>query len=255
MYARPRVLAVVQQGRDAAVRLAAPYTAAVLVETDQVASGVGEINPTRFTVAAPDGRPMGSLLDESVIATKVAVKQGTSVDEALQSGGSHLIRDVLTVLADTRRQVYSADITQRPGVAGYTRMLNTPSCSRCVMLAGRWYRWSQGFQRHPRCDCMHIPSSENRAGDFRTDPQAYFDSLSGAEQDRVFTKHGAQAIRDGADMNRVENVRLRGLGTETSHRKFGTPYRLTVDDIYRNAGTRADAIRLLTMEGFIRPSV
>ncbi|SIN72794.1 hypothetical protein SAMN05443544_0573 [Agromyces cerinus subsp. cerinus] len=255
MFARPRVLAVVQQGRDAAVRRAVPYTPDVLAETGQVARPVGELNPERFTAAAPDGRSMGSLLDESVIATKVAIRDGATVDEALRSGGSHLIRDVLTVLADTRRQVFGADITQRPAIGGYARMLNAPSCSRCVLLAGRWYRWNQGFQRHPRCDCMHIPSAENRAGDFRTDPKAYFDSLSAGEQDRVFTKNGAQAIRDGADMSRVENARLRGLSTETSHRKFGTPYRLTVDDIYRAAGTRDDAIRLLLMEGYIRPSL
>lgn len=249
------MLAVVQQGRDASVRQAIPYTPDVLAETGQVAPGVGDLNPNRFTVSAPDGRPMGSLLDESVIGVKVAIRDGATVDEALRSGGSHLIRDVLTVLADTRRQVFGADITQRPAIGGYARMLNTPSCSRCVLLAGRWYRWNQGFQRHPRCDCMHIPSAENRAGDFRTDPKAYFDSLSAGEQDRVFTKSGAKAIRDGADMSRVENTRLRGLGTETSHRKYGTPYRLTVDDIYKAAGTRDDAIRLLLMEGYIRPPV
>ena len=236
-------------------RMALPYMDDVLTETGQSAAPVGELNPARFVAAAPDGRPMWSLADEYLIATKVAVAGGASPSSALSRAGSMLVSTVLTTLADTRRQVFQADIGQRPTLSGYTRMLNTPSCSRCVILAGRWYRWSQGFQRHPRCDCMHIPSAENRAGDFRTDPNEYFRSMSAAEQDRVFTKNGAQAIRDGADMNRVENVRMRGLSTETAHRKFGVPYRLTINDIYRAAGTRDDAIRLMQLEGYIRPSI
>src|SRR5690348_18342012 len=37
-------------------------------------------------------------------------------------------------------------------------LLNPPSCQRCAILAGRWYRWSQGFLRHPRCDCVNLPA-------------------------------------------------------------------------------------------------
>lgn len=250
---RPRLLQAWQAGRVVAVKRAMPYTAAVLVETGQVAPAEGRLNPDRFVVTAPDGRPMWSLADEYVIAAKVAVAGGASSAEALQQAGVKLTSAVLTTMADTRRQVYQADIIQRPKLSGYARMLNPPSCSRCIVLAGKHYRWNQGFLRHPRCDCMHIPASESIAGEFRVDPRAYFDSLSKAEQDRAFTIDGAKAIRDGADISRVENVRMRGLSTETSHRKSGTPYRLTVNDIYGAAGTRADAIRLLRMEGYILP--
>jgi len=254
VYARPRVLAVVQQGRAASVTAALPYTDAVLAETEQVGPGVGELNPNRFTVAAPDGRPMGSLLDESLIATKVAVKGGATVREALKSGGSHLTRDVLTVLADTRRQVYHVDIIQRPRVGGYARMLNPPSCSRCVVLAGKWYGWNKGFLRHPRCDCLHIPASEALGEGMAINPRDYFDSLSKEAQDKTFGRTEARAIRDGADVTRVENIRARGLGTAKAAKRFGTPSRMTVDDIYRVAGTRENAIRLLTAEGYITPS-
>jgi hypothetical protein len=34
---------------------------------------------------------------------------------------------------------------------GYIRLLTPPSCARCVILAGRFYRWSDGFKRHPNC--------------------------------------------------------------------------------------------------------
>ena len=127
---RPQVLGVVERGRVASVRVALPYTDAVLGETGQSGDPVGRLNPSRFVATAPDGRPLATLLDESVIATKTALKGGAPVREALRSGGLHLTRDVLTVLADTRRQVYHADIIQRPRVSGYARMLNPPSCSR-----------------------------------------------------------------------------------------------------------------------------
>ena len=251
---RSELSAVVERGRVASVRAALPYTAAVLAETRQDAPGVGGLVAARFVVTAPDGRSMTTLLDQSLISVKTAVKGGASVREALATGGTHLTRDVLTVLADTRRQVYHADIIQRPKLGGYARMLNAPSCSRCVLLAGKWFAWNKGFQRHPRCDCIHIPASEQVANDFRTDPADYFNRLSVAEQDRVFTKSGARAIRDGADIGRVENIRMRGLGTAKAARQYGTPSRLTVDDIYRVAGTRTNAIRLLTLEGYILPT-
>jgi hypothetical protein len=51
------------------------------------------------------------------------------------------------------------------------------------------------------------------AGDLRTDPAAYFRSLSAAEQNRVFTNAGAEAVRAGADIGQVVNARrgARGL--------------------------------------------
>lgn len=57
------------------------------------------------------------------------------------------------------------------------------------------------------CDCVHIPAAEDVNGDWSTDPGTYFRSLSIADQDRLFTKAGAEAIRRGADMNQVVNAR------------------------------------------------
>jgi hypothetical protein len=249
----PQVLTVVERGRAAAVTAALPYTAAVLAETGQTANPKGELIPDGFLVSAPDGRTVVDVLEGGVISARQAVGAGLATQAALEIGGTRLLGDVLTMLADTRRQVYHADIISRPRLAGYARMLNAPSCSRCVVLAGKWFRWNQGFQRHPRCDCIHVPASENVAGDIRTDPYAYFRSLSREQQDKVFTKSGARAIRDGADMYRVENVRLRGLSSPRSRQaaKYGTPTRVTVDDIYRTAGNRTNAIRMLQEEGYI----
>lgn len=248
---RPDMLGMVELGRQAAVANAVGYTSAVLRETGQPDSPVGELAPAVFLSTGPDGRRVDTLLDEAVIGAKTAVAGGAASSEALAQSGRWLTMTTLTLLADTRREVYGADIIQRPALSGYVRMLNPPSCSRCIILAGRWYRWNEGFLRHPRCDCQHVPAAEDVAGDIRTDPYAMFRSMSPEQQERTFGRIEARAIRDGGDIYRVVNIQRRGLGTAKAARLYGTPTRMTVDDIYRVAGTRTNAIQLLQENGYI----
>ncbi len=65
--------------------------------------------------------------------------------------------------------------------------------------------------------------------------------MSRADQDRIFTKAGAQAIRDGADMSRVVNARR---GMETAARaQGGTGGRLTTRDVFgRQLATTTEAV-------------
>ena len=63
-----------------------------------------------------------------------------------------------------------------------------------------------------RCDCVHIPSAESDPEDLAVNPKALFESMSRTEQDKVFTKAGAESIRDGADMNQVVNARRGAAG-------------------------------------------
>lgn len=111
------------------------------------------------------------------------------------------------------------------------------------------------------CDCRNIPSAENRPGDIRTDPNAYFKSLSKDEQDRRFTRAGAQAIRDGSDIGQVVNSQ-RGMYTaggrkytrESTSRSGVAPkrQRLTPEQIYADAdGDRGKAIALLKSNGYL----
>lgn len=250
---RPQALELVQDGRLAAVNRALQYTPAVLAETNQRDEPTGELNSRRFLSTTPDGRGVDTLLDQAVVNSKIGVARGLTAEEGLAIGGRFLTMATLTLLADTRREVFSADIIQRPMLTGYVRMLNPPSCNRCVILAGKWFRWNEGFERHPKCDCQHIPGSEDVVGDERTDPYALFRSLSPAEQERTFGRSEARAIREGADIYRVVNVSnpKRGLATAAGARRYGAPSRFTVDDIYRNAGTRTRAIQMLRDEGYI----
>jgi hypothetical protein len=144
-----------------------------------------------------------------------------------------------------------------PAAEGWVRMLNPPSCKRCLPLAGKFFRWNQGFQRHPKCDCRHIPSRESLAGDLTVDPYAYFRSLDRQGQDKLFGKADAQAIRDGADLYRVANVRMRGLSKAKGRagwqaRRYGSPSKMTIDDVYAAAGDDRDAaVRLMRENGFL----
>lgn len=132
--------------------------------------------------------------------------QGLPAGEAYAKSPSLMQRERLmqTILADTARQVMAAGMAARPAVTGYVRVVEAGACSRCVVLAGRWYRYNEGFRRHPKCRCFHQPS--NRPGD-RQNPQDLFDAMTAEEQDATFGKAGAEAIRMGADMGRVVNAR------------------------------------------------
>jgi len=184
--------------------------------------------------------------------------------QALAGGLKLLERNISTTLADTGRTAASVDIVTRPQV-GYVRMLNPPSCSRCTVLAGRYYKWNAGFRRHPRCDCIHQPSKGIDAAKSEgliADPYDYFNGLSEAEQDKAFTKAGAQAIRDGADISQVVNAR-RGMATSqgllitregTTKRGYygrGKSPRLMPETIYQTAGSREEALRMLKQYGYI----
>lgn len=248
---RPRAVETLQLGRAATIHAAVPYTSEVLAETRQVGMPTGVLVPATFMAVAPNGFTVEDTLDRLPVVAKQRVAGGMTALEARASAGAWLSGVALTMLADTRRDIYQADIVQRPQVTGYVRMLNPPSCSRCAILAGKRFLWNQGFQRHPNCDCIHIPASEQVAGDLTTDPYKYFESLSAKDQDRIFGKYQSQAVRDGADIYRVENTRMRGLGTAKGNARYGTPNRRTVEDIYSHDRDRKFVIENLKHHGYI----
>lgn len=263
----PNMAAILTAAQTAAARTSAESVAHQIYETGAVDLPAGDIVPAAFAGTASDGRELVPLLYGAVAKTKTAIGNGLDLQSALMQGRKWLTMTSLTTVADAGRESEFASIGVRPYTGGYVRMLNAPSCSRCVILAGKWFRWNEGFLRHPQCDCRHIPASENIAGDLRTDPYEYFKSLTPEDQAKQFGRIGARAIRDGADIYRVVNIGVyekatvngakvirqsgRGLGTARSGRLYGTPTRVTIDDIYRQAGSRTNAIRMMTEEGYI----
>lgn len=252
--ARGGIGQVVQAGLAATVASASQYTPRLLAETRVDAAPTGALNTAAFTTVAPDGSELAAYFDAAPIRAKQAVAEGASSLRARQVAGAWLTSRLLTALADTRRDVVSVDIARRPTLTGYVRMLNGDSCPRCVILAGKWFRWNQGFQRHPNCDCVHIPAKNQAWAEsegFVSDPYDYFNSLTEAEQDRLFTRAGAQAVRDGADIYRVENIRLRGLGVSRQAARYGTPTKMRPQDIYDLGLSRERTIQVLAREGYI----
>lgn len=281
----PMLLAVLQAQLSVAER-AVEYVPETLGALNIDVDPDFQIEPSSLVGLAGNGLPVDSLLVGAKVAAKRAVGNGATSAIARQAGGVWLETAVRTLLSDTGRASESLAIAVRPRV-GYVRMMNPPSCSRCAVLAGKFYRYNSGFLRHPKCDCRHIPARENVAGDLRVDPKKYFDSLDRESQNKHFTLVGAQAIRDGADISQVVNARsgmstAQLFGRELAITSEGTTRRgvayqalsnaghatrvtdvrngryfssraprLMPESIYRIAENRDDALRLLHLNGYL----
>lgn len=249
----PQALAVLSTSQATAAASSGVYVGDVTAEYG-LADLHPRVNPGAFAGIASDGRPLASLLFEPAITTLGQIGQGASPARGLASGRFVLDMIGRTQVADAGRVADGVAITARPQLHGYVRMIVGKTCSRCLILAGRVYRWNQGFQRHPRCDCRHVPVAEDVPGDVRTDPKAYFDALDAHGQEELLGHAGAQAVREGADIAKVVNAR-RGMYTADgklfTHEAAGRRPRIMPEQIYRDAGDRADAIRLLRLHGYL----
>lgn len=153
---------------------------------------------------------------------------------------------VASLAQDSARSAQGVAVAARPRI-GYVRMLTPPSCSRCTVLAGRVYRYSTGFLRHPGCDCTMIPTTLANPK-YVQDPEdlmkrGLVTGLSKADQ---------QAIRDGADFARVVNIRASAAGVSESGRVLYRRGRMTPEAIYRANPSREAALTALQAAGYLR---
>lgn len=219
-----------------------------------------QVIASAFAGVASDGRDLASLLQSPLIQSLMALAQGASVPQALAIGGSVLDRIVGTQTIDAGRVADGVGITASTVLRGYVRIAAPPCCARCAILGGEFYRWSSGFERHPYCDCFHVPVYGTN----------YPEAKSGIElfrsgEIRGMSKADVQAVKDGADLNQVVNAR-RGMSSAagrkvtaegTTRRGYSGQLlrgntRLMPEQIYREAaGNREAAIQLLRSHGFI----
>ena len=177
------------------------------------------MNPAAFAGVTGEGRPTLGL---AYLAARRAAEPIENELEpwqrarAWQQSAHMLVSLTQMAIADAGRMAKSAQIFSYPG-AGWIRVARTPCCSRCAILAGRLYKATASFDRHPNCDCDSIPVHQyaDRYDELREkglffDVKDYFDSLDEKTQNKIFTVSGAEAIRDGADPNLVVNAR-RGM--------------------------------------------
>lgn len=159
-----------------------------------------------------------------------------------------LDRLVSSLVGDAGRTAAAVDMGRRPALTGYVRSLRPPTCSRCAILAGRVYRYSQGFPRHPLCDCLMTPTTQTIGPYLVTDPREAIEN----GWVRGLSKADTTALEAGADLNQVVNVRRTGLTVGSSVLARGS--RLTPQGCLSLGSDRQDAIRLLTKHGYIRAS-
>lgn len=245
------------------------------------AAGIQDVS-----VAAPDPSPLAFVsATEDVEAWVVGamarysslIVDGAPDIAAKTSGLASLLRVVATLPADSGREATGAGIAAHPHLSGYFRRLRTPSCGRCAVLAGAFYRWSHGFKRHPLCDCVHVPAATDYDdGGFDASEAVKAGQVTGLSADET------RAILDGADPSQVVNARRNGAvqtsqmfgrtvqtttsGTtlrgvygsgQTELKKAGGRYRvakvprLTPSEIYRQASSKSEAARLLEKYGYL----
>ncbi len=153
---------------------------------------------------------------------------------------------VESLTQDAGRSAESVATAVRPHIV-HVRYLTPPSCSRCVALAGRVYRYSEGFLRHPNCDCVMVPCTVAA-------PLEPIDPLAMFERGEVsgLSKADAQALRDGADFGQIVNVRRKKAGLRDAGEVLARAGRPTPAGIYRMAGDdRAKAVALLKRYGYV----
>lgn len=204
-------------------------------------AGASAVQPGAWAGVDASGRTLDGLLYGAVTTAKTQIGRGAGLASALQAGSIYLQTMVRTAALDTGRSSNLTAMTSHR-FTHYVRAISAGACSRCAMLAGISSARTP-FQRHPGCRCTAEPvSDEGRVPGRFTSPAAYFESLSEAEQNRVFTNAGAEAIRAGADPVAVVSAR-RGATKAYSARDAGVR---RITSLQRTViGRRADGTPIL----------
>lgn len=206
----PAITAQVVAAQVSAARQSTAYLNQVVAASNFDADRAA-VEASAFGGAMEDGREVGPALYGAVTTAKKAIGRGVAPALAFEAGATFLGVLVKAAVADAGRAADAALATGK-GFTRYVRVVNPGACSRCAILAGS-DRFSRPFLRHPACKCTSLPvkvgpdeAAQIPKGLFAS-PDDYFNSLTRAEQERVFTKAGAEAIRLGADPVSVVNAR------------------------------------------------
>lgn len=255
----PDVVGAVSEAQLKMAESTTTYMDDFLAEVDLPNRPVATVEASSLIGYSSDGYPLDSLLYGSVVTAREAAKaKDLNAPQALKEGSSWLGKVASTQIADIGRVATMLGTSVRDDLAGYTRFLNPPSCQRCSVLAGRVYRYSTGFKRHPRCDCLMVPAASAgwaKSEGFVLDPTKDLANI------KDLTKSQRAAIEAGADYNQALNA-TRGMTTvgEGARRRqitlSGTTARGTYGraEIARNGQIVRDASRNQGAVANYRPS-
>lgn len=186
-------------------------------------------DPNAFAGITGSGKPVMGLAYAQALKVAELIDAGAPATERArmwQHAGTMLAVATQTAISDASRMARLVHLEARPHTT-WIRIVRPPCCARCAILAGKRGGHRMDFQRHPGCDCDAIPVSEETSDMHKLwhfDSKDYFDSLSTEQQNKIFTVSGAQAIRDGADINQVVNARrgMTNAGGEFSRKRLVT---------------------------------
>lgn len=278
------IVAAVAEGQLSVADAAQAYIAAQMAAQGGSAVAEAALVASAFAGIAPDGGPLETLLFLPAIGVRRRLAAGMLPEEAMLGGLADMARYASTAIADTARSADQVSMAANRDCVAYMRVVQLPACARCIILAGEMYSYSEGFLRHPNCDCQTLPLRERDWAGVPT-PKQLISRMSEAERRRVFTVAGAQALDAGADVGQVVNARrgmstahvfgrtlqvtsegttrrglygqsLRRAGGEFAripgqrYRRATTP-RLMPEEIFRIADDRDEELRLLRRYGYI----
>lgn len=208
-----RILAVITGAQRKAAASVPGYVERVL-RAQHVAS-VARLAPEAFAGLTGDGRPLKTLLYTPVALSKQRIGQGERIADVLAGEEKHVALLARTVTQDAGRMALQAQMAAEPRVRGYVRKVHLPACPRCIILSGQFYRYSDGFLRHPACDCTMIPVAVG--SDFVTaeDPAELIARMRAEHPGylaKSLTEGDVRALDHGADLNQVVNAH-RGMST------------------------------------------
>ena len=251
----PDAVTAIQGGQLTATSGAQAYIRSIVVAAGETPTGTLEVVPH----ALVDSRELlTGLLNAPATRTFDALRAGASDREALISGKYVAAGITHSGVSGAGTDGASLAMAAEPTIAGFVRYLVPPSCSRCITLAGAFYKWNAGFNRHPNDDCVHRPvthtEAANRAhlSDPTTDPRKAFDSMTPKQQDRAYGRADADKIRKGADPIKVSNLdrdtyRSRYPGIPDSQR---SPLQQI---LHQPKKSREAIVQELQDKGFLRP--
>jgi hypothetical protein len=203
------IVAAVAEGQLSVADAAQAYIAAQMAAQGGSALAEATLVAGAFAGIAPDGGPLETLLFLPAIGVRRRLAAGMSPEEAMLGGLADMARYASTSIADAARSADQVAMASHPNCVAYVRVVQLPACARCIILSGQMYSRSEGFLRHPNCDCQTLPLREREWPDVPT-PQQLFNRMPEREQRRTFTVAGARAISEGADVGQVVNAR-RGM--------------------------------------------
>lgn len=190
---------VVSQAQRQNVRLTQGYLAAFIASETGRRTAAPVVSPDLFVGRSRDGRDLREAWDSPVIKAKVAVRDGSSPEEASDVARAAALALVgLDTYAAARGSMAEA-FQSTPIVVGYRRVTVGATCGACMGAAtGAILPKNSDFHVHPGCDCVAEPALRNVPDLARrkTGTEIYND-LSPTEQAARVGEEAAELIRTG----------------------------------------------------------